>query len=354
MVKSKIIYSHSIKTSLKDWFSEYETRNIFIATEANVNRLWEEKIDSLADLIPMQKIILPPGENNKTLDSVSKLWEFLSNNGADRKSLLINIGGGMLTDLAGFAASTFKRGINFINVPTTLLSQVDASAGGKTGINFNGLKNEIGTFREPIAVIINTEFLKTLDRPNFNSGFAEMIKHGLIRSSDHLEELQQFDPENIDYTQLQTIVSHSLNIKKYFAENDPTEKNIRKSLNFGHTVGHAFESMAMEQNRPVLHGYAVAWGIISELYLSMKKCGLDKEELERLTGWLLNIYGKFEIGRKDDARLIELMMHDKKNEAGKINFSLISKPGKIIINNECETDLILESLDYFRIVQQKI
>jgi 3-dehydroquinate synthase len=354
MVKSKIIYSHSIKTSLKDWFSEYETRKIFIATEANVNRLWEEKIDSLADLIPMQKIILPPGENNKTLDSVSKLWEFLSNNGADRKSLLINIGGGMLTDLAGFAASTFKRGINFINVPTTLLSQVDASAGGKTGINFNGLKNEIGTFREPIAVIINTEFLKTLDRPNFNSGFAEMIKHGLIRSSDHLEELQQFDPENIDYKQLQTIVSHSLNIKKYFAENDPTEKNIRKSLNFGHTVGHAFESMAMEQNRPVLHGYAVAWGIISELYLSMKKCGLDKEELERLTGWLLNIYGKFAIGRKDDARLIELMMHDKKNEAGKINFSLISKPGKIIINNECETDLILESLDYFRIVQQKI
>jgi 3-dehydroquinate synthase len=319
-----------------------------------VNRLWAEQIDYLTSVTPLQKIILPPGENSKNLESVAKIWEFLSNNGADRKSLLINIGGGMLTDLAGFAASTFKRGIDFINVPTTLLSQVDASAGGKTGINFNGLKNEIGTFLEPVAVIINTEFLKTLDRPNFNSGFAEMIKHGLIRSSDHLEELQQFDRENIDYNQLQTVVSHSLNIKKYFVDNDPTEKNIRKSLNFGHTVGHAFESLSMEQNRPVLHGYAVAWGMIAELFLSMKKCGLDKEELERLTGWLLNIYGKLEIDKKEDERLIELMMHDKKNEAGKINFSLISKPGKIIINNECETELIIESLDYFRIVQQKL
>jgi len=354
MVKSKIIYSHSLKTSLEDWLSEYDTRKKFIATEANVNRLWAEQIDSLTSITPLQKIILPPGENSKNLESVAKIWEFLSNNGADRKSLLINIGGGMLTDLAGFAAATFKRGIDFINVPTTLLSQVDASAGGKTGINFNGLKNEIGTFREPVAVIINTKFLKTLDRLNFNSGFAEMIKHGLIRSSDHLEELQQLDRENIDYTQLQTIVSHSLNIKKYFVDNDPTEKNIRKSLNFGHTVGHAFESLSMEQNRPVLHGYAVAWGMIAELYLSMKKCGLDKEELERLTGWLLNIYGKFEIDKRDDERLTELMMHDKKNEAGKINFSLISKPGKIIINNECESELILDSLDYFRIVQQKI
>ena len=296
-------------------------------------------------------MVVPSGEKNKKTDSVAKIWEFLSKNGADRKSLLINIGGGMLTDLAGFAASTFKRGIDFLNVPTTLLSQVDASVGGKTGINFNGLKNEVGTFKEPVVVIINTDFLKTIDHENFVSGFAEMIKHGLIKSPVHLEELKTFDLQNIDYDVLETIISHSVDVKKYFVSNDLTENNIRKALNFGHTVGHAFESLAMKKNKPVLHGFAVAYGMIAELWLSAKKCGFPKNDLVELTNWLLKIYVKISIEENDFERVFELMTHDKKNESGRINFTLLSKTGEIKINQNCEKELIFEALEYFRTIQ---
>ena len=293
-------------------------------------------------------MVVPAGENNKKIESVGKIWEFLSENGGDRKSLLINIGGGMLTDLAGFAASTFKRGIDFLNVPTTLLSQVDASVGGKTGINFNGLKNEVGTFKEPVAVLINTDFLKTIDRENFISGFAEMIKHGLIYNTEHLSELKDFDFGNINYELLQEIIKHSVNVKVYFVSNDPTEQNIRKALNFGHTAGHSFESLAMEQKRPILHGYAVAFGMIVELFLSTKKCNLSKTEIENISSWLLKVYGKFEILESDFNRLYELMTHDKKNESGRINFTLIPEIGEVEINQNCDKELILEALNLYR------
>ncbi len=257
-IYSEIIFNNNWKLVLQEWIEKYPAGKVFLVTEENVEALWISKYNSFFDDKGIKKVVIPAGENNKKIGSVEKIWAFLSKNGADRKSLLINIGGGMLTDLAGFAASTFKRGLDFINVPTTLLSQVDASVGGKTGINFNGLKNEIGVFQEPVAVIITTEFLKTIDKENFISGFAEMIKHGLIHSTDHLKELKDFDPENINYELLGEIIRHSVEVKSWFVANDPTEKNIRKALNFGHTVGHAFESLAMEQGRPVLHGFAVA------------------------------------------------------------------------------------------------
>src|SRR5690554_2096671 len=347
-IYSKIIYSNSPQTELDEWINNYQKGKVFLATEENVDQLLLPVFGNYIDNQGIHKIILPSGESNKSLESVVKIWEFLSQNGADRKSLLINIGGGMLTDLAGFAASTFKRGIDFINVPTTLLSQVDASVGGKTGINFNGLKNEIGAFENPVAVIINTEFLKTIDRKNFLSGFAEMIKHGLIKNIDHLDELKSFDLENINYKSLLQIIQNSVNVKEYFVINDPTEKNIRKGLNFGHTTGHAFESLAMEQNRPVLHGYAVAWGMITELYLSVKNCGFAETDCGELTQWLLNIYGKFEIGENDFERLFELMTHDKKNESGRINFTLLAEPGKMKINQNCDKDSIFEALNYYK------
>ncbi len=332
---------------LSVWIEKYSARKVFLATEETVNEIWISKFDNFFKSKGVQKVVIPAGENNKKIESVAKIWEMLSKNGGDRKSLLINIGGGMLTDLAGFAATTFKRGIDFLNVPTTLLSQVDASVGGKTGINFGGYKNEIGTFKEPVAVIINTDFLKTIDRENFISGFAEMIKHGLIFSPEHLAELEQFDIEDIDYDHLQKVISDSVNVKQYFVTNDPTENNIRKALNFGHTIGHAFESYAMEQNRPIQHGFAVAYGMIAELYLSVKKCNFQIKELENLTNWLLHLYGKFEISEKDFDSLFELMTHDKKNESGKINFTLLSDIGKIEINQNCEKDLIFESLKYY-------
>ena len=345
---SKIIYSRLIEKELEKWIEKYPAGKVFLATEETVNKLWVSKFDNFFISKGIKKVVIPAGENNKKIESVAKIWKFLSENGGDRKSLLINIGGGMLTDLAGFAAATFKRGVDFLNVPTTLLSQVDASVGGKTGINFGGLKNEIGTFKEPVAVIINTDFLKTIDRENFISGFAEMIKHGLIYSPEHLLELKDFGFKNIDYKLLPEIIEHSVNVKVYFVSNDPTEQNIRKALNFGHTAGHAFESLAMEQNRPILHGHAVAFGMIAELFLSTKKCNFSIIELENITSWLLKVYGKFEVQESDFNRLYELMTHDKKNESGRINFTLIPKIGKIEIDQNCERELIFEVLDYYK------
>ncbi len=344
---SKIIYSRSPEKELLGWIEKYTPGKVFLATEETVNDLWISKYEDFFKSNGIKKVVIPAGENNKKIESVAKIWEFLSKNGGDRKSLLINIGGGMLTDLAGFAATTFKRGIDFINVPTTLLSQVDASVGGKTGINFTGFKNEIGTFKEPVAVIVNTDFLKTIDKENFISGFAEMIKHGLIFSPEHLAELEKFDLKNIDYDHFQEIIRHSVNVKEYFVAKDPTENNIRKALNFGHTIGHAFESYAWEQNRPIQHGHAVAYGMIAELFLSMKKCNFPLANFQHLTNWLINLYGKFEISENDFDALFELMTHDKKNEAGRINFTLLSEIGEVEINQNCGKDLIYESLVHY-------
>ena len=346
-IYSEIVYSINWQSVLQEWIKKYPSGKVFLATEENVDKLWISKNSSFFEDQGIKKVVIPAGENNKKVGSVEKIWEFLSKNGADRKSLLINIGGGMLTDLAGFAASTFKRGLDFINIPTTLLSQVDASVGGKTGINFNGLKNEIGVFQEPVAVIICTEFLKTIDHDNFISGFAEMIKHGLIHSPEHLNELKEFDTENINYELLGEIIQHSVDVKTWFVANDPTEKNIRKALNFGHTVGHAFESLAMEQNRPVLHGFAVAYGMIPELFLSVKKCNFPTSDFETLTDWLLKLYGRFEIKESDFVRLFELMTHDKKNEDGRINFTLLPDIGAIEINQNCNKELVYDTLYYF-------
>jgi len=254
----------------------------------------------------------------------------------------------MLTDLGGFAASTFKRGMDFVNIPTTLLAQVDASIGGKTGFNFNGLKNEIGVFMEPNSVIINTNFLKTIDKENFLSGYAEMLKHGLIKSCEHWNELLKFDMESINYDVLQEIISHSVAIKEWHVLNDLREQHIRKALNFGHTIGHAFESYAMKTGHPILHGYAVVYGMIAELYLSVKQCGLGIDELNSISDWLIDKYGKFEIQESDFEALYQLMTHDKKNEGNRINFTLIPEIGKVEINVDSSKELIVEALEYYR------
>ncbi len=347
-IYSKIIFSHSPQQELDRLLNQYDKDKTYLVTEKNVYSNWGANFIDKLENKNIRKFILPPGEENKNIDSVTKIWKFLSNNGADRKSVLVNVGGGMLTDLAGFAASTFKRGIDFINIPTTLLSQVDASVGGKTGINFNGLKNEIGAFQEPVAVIISPEFLKTIDNENFLSGFAEMIKHGLIHSPAHLQELKDFDMTGTGINLLQEIIRNSVEIKEFFVTNDPKEQNVRKALNFGHTIGHSFESLAMEQKRPVPHGYAVAWGMIAELYLSAKKCGYQQSKCTEISSWLNDLYGNFEINGNDFDRLFELMIHDKKNESGKINFTLLSETGQIKINQNCEKQLIFEALNYFR------
>ena len=347
-VHSNIIFSQQIDVELRKIVQKYPVGKVFLLTDQTAAGFCLPLIQSVIDEFSIRTVAIPSGEENKNIKSVGLVWDFLSNNGADRKSLLINIGGGMLTDLGGFAASTFKRGLDFVNIPTTLLAQVDASLGGKTGFNFNGLKNEIGVFMEPNSVIINVNFLRTIDQANFLSGYAEMLKHGLIKSREHWDELLAFDMENIDYDALQEIIAHSVAVKEWHVLNDLTEQNIRKALNFGHTVGHAFESYAMKTGRPILHGYAVVYGMIAELYLSVKQCGLGIEELNRISSWMISKYGKFVIQESDFEALYQLMTHDKKNEGKRINFTLIPEIGKVEINVDCSKELIVEALKYYK------
>lgn len=253
----------------------------------------------------------------------------------------------MVTDLGGFAASTFKRGIQYINIPTTLLSMVDASVGGKTGINFNGLKNEIGVFNNAASVILDTQFLRTLDGENILSGYAEMLKHGLINNEQMWAELMNYDIEQPDFGELRRMVAESVAVKQRIVTEDPTEKGIRKALNLGHTVGHAFESFALLR-KPVLHGYAVAWGIICELYLSCAKTGFPTDKMHQTVTFIKEHYGKMQITCDDYPTLLELMTHDKKNVGTTINFTLLGGLGDIRINQSATQEEIYEALDFYR------
>ena len=287
-------------------------------------------------------------DEHKTLDSLTHVWTALQQGGATRHSLLLNLGGGMVTDLGGFAASTFKRGLDYINIPTTLLSQVDASVGGKTGINFGGLKNEIGVFNCALTVILSTDFLRSLDMRNILSGYAEMLKHGLISNEESWAELLSFDLDELDYERLGALVAKSVAVKERIVEEDPTEKGIRKALNLGHTAGHALESLALEEGRTVLHGYAVAWGLICELYLSTVRCDFPKDKLRQTVQFIRQNYGDFPIDCKQYDRLYAFMTHDKKNEAGRINFTLLGNIGDIRINQQASKEEIFEMLDFLR------
>ncbi len=254
----------------------------------------------------------------------------------------------MVTDLGGFAAATFKRGIRFINIPTTLLGAVDASVGGKTGINFNDLKNEIGVFAPAEIVLISAVFFKTLSQEHLLSGFAEMLKHGLISDSDIYNRLFTLDLSHPDSTDMLSCLKESIQVKQQVVEKDPYEANIRKSLNFGHTIGHAFETFSHHRNQPVQHGYAVAWGIVGELLLSHRYLGFPLDIIRRYAAFVRQNYGVFPITCKDYDYLYERMTHDKKNEADRINFTLLSDIGKVAINQIVSHEEINIALDLYR------
>ena len=296
---------------------------------------------------PAERITIGATDANKTLDSLSHVWSELQRLGATRHSLMVNLGGGMVTDLGGFAASTFKRGISYINIPTTLLSMVDASVGGKTGINFGGLKNEIGVFNNARSVILDTVFLKTMDEENLLSGYAEMLKHGLISNEPMWAELMRFSPLTSNLQPLAKMVADSVAVKQRIVLEDPTEQGIRKALNLGHTAGHAFESLALER-KPVLHGYAVAWGLIVELWLSCVKTGFPQDKMRQTVSFILEHYGRMTITCDDYPHLLELMHHDKKNTGSDINFTLLGGIGDIRINQTASEEEIKEALDFYR------
>ena len=327
---------------------EQTADNIFLLVDETTMQLCLPLALKTEKLKNSRVICIKAGDQNKNVESAVEIWKFLSENGANRKSLMINIGGGMITDIGGFTASTFKRGMRYINVSTTLLGAVDAATGGKTGINFLGLKNEIGVFAPAETVLINIDFFKTLDDANLRSGYAEMVKHALIDSREEWENVLKFDLESVDFKQLKMLLKRSFNIKERIVEADPFEANIRKALNLGHTFGHAFESWSYKVNRPALHGYAVIWGLLCELYLSFVKLNFPKEDLLKLKYLIKEYYGTIEFSCSDYETLFELMTHDKKNESKEINFTLLAGIGEIRINQTATKDEIYECLDWFR------
>lgn len=347
-MKQKVVISGNLERDLVNAISECEHDRIFVLTDETTQQLCWPKIKNFKALKNSTPIIIKATDTHKNLDTLSQVWQALSNGGATRHSLMINLGGGMVTDLGGFAASTFKRGIDFINIPTTLLAMVDASVGGKTGINFGGLKNEIGVFSDSRFVIINTQFLDTLDHDNICSGYAEMLKHGLISDERTWAELVTFDLDTPDLSQLQRMVAESIKVKERIVEADPHEHGIRKALNLGHTMGHAFESFAMRRGTPILHGYAVAYGLISELYMSARKTAFPTDRMHQTVRFIRENYGTFNITCDDYPTLIELMHHDKKNTAGIINFTLLGNVGDIRINQTANEEEIKEALDFLR------
>ncbi len=339
------IYFESGLSPLKDILVQNKYSKVFVFADTNTSALcipiFREFLDELEDF---DIIETDPGEENKNIDFCIGIWKTLLDFGADRKCLMINLGGGVITDMGGFVASTYKRGVDFINIPTTLLSQVDASVGGKTGIDIDSVKNMVGTFSLPKAVFIEHTFLTTLSKRELLSGFAEMIKHGLIADQPYYESLKKSDYQNIE----PQAIYRSVQIKNEVVTEDPLEKGLRKILNFGHTIGHAVETYALTHDKkPLTHGEAIAIGMVCEGFLSAKYCNLTDDELKDISGYINSIYPKYNIKEKSFKALLALMQSDKKNEDGQIMFSLLNKIGECAFNCRVTKDDILNSLNYY-------
>ncbi len=350
--ESNVYLSDDFKADLTEILKSLPHTKLFLLTDDFAYKHLLPTIESAIEIPKNHIHQIKHTDHHKDIESLTSVWQFLADNGADRKSILINLGGGMPCDLGGFAASTFKRGIRFINIPTTLLAQVDASVGGKTGINFNGFKNEIGVFQHATAVLVNINLIASLDLKNIKSGYAEMIKHALINTEDCFEKIANFNLEaygtkEFNTNELKDLVWESIQIKERFVQQDPKEQGIRKALNLGHTVGHAFESMALKQNKDLLHGYAVAFGVIVELYLSHIYCKFPFKLVEETRRLIDNMYGSFAFTPADYETLYEYMTHDKKNEGDKINFTLLKSIGNIQIDQNCSKEDIFMALNYY-------
>ena len=333
---------------LRTGIEKLNPTKIFILVDTNTHKhCYELFIKKSSINTPVETIIMSSGEKNKTIYTCMDIWTTLSEKGADRSSLLINLGGGVVTDLGGFVASTFKRGIEFINIPTSLLAMVDASIGGKNGIDLGELKNQIGVVNNPRFVIVDPTFLNTLPKHEITSGFAEMLKHALIDSKDYWEELQGFDITNLKNTH--NLIWKSIKIKNNIVTQDPKELGARKVLNFGHTLGHAIESYCLEsKSRPtLLHGEAIAIGIVLATYISSALVGFDKNKLASVTAFILTNFKKQTFNKQDIESIIALLKHDKKNKAGAVLFVLLEGFGKTHINKEVPNSLIKEAFDYY-------
>ncbi len=290
-------------------------------------------------------ITVPAGEQHKTLETCSTIWTAMTEAVLDRQALVINLGGGVIGDMGGFCASVYKRGVPFLTIPTTLLSQVDASVGGKLGIDFMGFKNHLGVFQLPEIVLIAPAFLDTLPQRELRSGYAEVIKHGLIRDLAFFRSLPSSNWEKQDWSR---VIRHSVSIKKAVVEVDPKEAGLRKILNFGHSIGHAVESFHLTSSNPLLHGEAIAMGMIAEGFLSFEKIGFSFEELNELSHKLLQVFGKVTLNSKDLDAILDLCAQDKKNEGKTQLFSLLPSLGDCSFNIPVTTEEIKHAIIYYQ------
>jgi 3-dehydroquinate synthase len=349
-------YSIHIGDSALELLSSFLKKNrfskIFILVDENsLQHCVPQLVSKVKKLAEAEIIELESGEKNKTVDVCMNVWRALGELGADRQALLINLGGGVITDMGGFIASTYKRGIAYVNVPTTLLAQIDASIGGKTGVDLDGLKNEVGVFSDPKELFIFPGFLRSLPSRQMLAGYAEALKHGLVADVAYWEKLKTVNiADDVSWDE---IILTSIRIKSEIVEGDPFESGRRKILNFGHTIGHAMESFFLEGGETsLLHGEAVAVGMICESWLSNQLAGLNENELNEITQTLLQLYGPINVDTISDHRLIELMRHDKKNENGVIYFTLLDGIGKPLIHKKAVAADIIEALNYYRTISK--
>lgn len=319
---------------------------IYVLVDENTRKHCYPRIKSVLKSYSHQLIQISSGEKNKTLNTCERIWDKMLTQNADRSSLVINLGGGVIGDMGGFAASCYMRGVDFIQIPTTLLSQVDASVGGKLGVDFRSFKNLIGAFNSPQAVIIESSFLGTLSSAELRSGFAEVIKHALIRDARLWKDIK--GKALGDIKNWAKIIYRNVSIKKDVVENDPYEGGLRKILNFGHTIGHAIESMVLDTKDHLLHGEAIAVGMICEAYLSHIKGMLGPQELEEIVDYILEIYGIVVPAKLSNHRqILANMQKDKKNKGGKVMFSLIDGIGACKYDIECSTQELKDSFSYY-------
>ena len=344
-----IHFNSTCYNKLNNYINKSNFSKIFVLVDTNTHKHCLSTF--LAKLNTSQNIEIieiEAGEINKTIDTCVGVWNALSDLDGDRKSLLINLGGGVVTDLGGFVASCYKRGINFINVPTSLLAMVDASIGGKTGVDLGTVKNQIGVINYGDMVLVDTKFLETLPQNEMRSGLAEMLKHGLIQDEAYwhkMSDLSKFTLEDLD-----KLIYESIIIKKNVVTEDPNENGLRKTLNYGHTLGHAIESYCLSNDKKetLLHGEAIAIGMVLATYISHKKCGFPYEKLENIKASIRKIYGLVELTKDDYLAIIELLKFDKKNTHGNINFVLLEDIGKSKIDCKVENALIMEAFDYYK------
>jgi 3-dehydroquinate synthase len=345
-----VIFNEEGYKELNKLISENNYSILFIIVDSNTNEVCLPKLLPLIETeSPIEIIEFEAGEINKNIETCIQIWNVLTELGADRKSLIINLGGGVVSDLGGFVASTFKRGIDFINIPTTLLAMVDASIGGKTGIDLGNIKNQLGVINNPKLVVIDSDFLATLSQMEMRSGLAEILKHGLISDASYWKQF--LDLSLLDFADFDSIIYDSIKIKNEIVIQDPNEKGIRKALNFGHTLGHAIESYFMDYptKNILLHGEAIAVGMILESYISMTKKLISNEEYLEIKSTIKSIFEEVIFEKKDIQSILDLLIHDKKNENGKIKFVLLDGIGKFAINQEVENEVITSSFEDYKL-----